>query len=95
MTHYQQGEINVLSFESYKLNKEILNFRQIKSKKSEHLERSLKIDHESSTIEDYVYKLPPPKSRPENDTDAVQRIPLNLPKDVVTKMDIKNVSILL
>lgn len=69
-----------------------LNFRQVKSKKSEHLERSLKIDNESSTIEDYVYKLPPPKSRPEDETDAIYRIPINLPKDVVTKMDIKNVS---
>lgn len=56
------------------------------------MERSLKIDNESSTIEDYVYKLPPPKSRPENETDVIYRIPLNLPKDVVTKMDIKNVS---
>lgn len=57
------------------------------------MERSLKIDNESSIIEDYVYKLPPPKSRPENETDVVHRIPINLPKDVVTKMDIKNVSI--
>jgi len=56
------------------------------------LERSLKIDSESSTIEDYVYKLPPPKSRPEDETDVSYRIPINLPKDVVTKMDIKNVS---
>ncbi|CAI6365468.1 unnamed protein product [Macrosiphum euphorbiae] len=67
-----------------------LSARQVKSKKSEHLERSLKIDNESSTIEDYVYKLPPPKSRPEDETDAIYRIPINLPKDVVTKMDIKN-----
>lgn len=68
------------------------NFRQVKSKKSENLERSLKNDNESSTIEDYVYKLPPPKSRPEDETDIIYRIPINLPKDVVTKMDIKNVS---
>ncbi|KAL4142810.1 hypothetical protein QTP88_005209 [Uroleucon formosanum] len=67
-----------------------LSARQVKSKRSENMERSLKIDNESSTIEDYVYKLPPPKSRPENETDVIYRIPLNLPKDVVTKMDIKN-----
>jgi len=85
---------NVLNFESYKVNNKFLNFRQVKSKKSENLERSLKIDNESSTIEDYVYKLPPPKSRPENKTDVVHKIPTNLPKDVVTKLD-KNVSILL
>ncbi|XP_022177074.1 protein lin-37 homolog [Myzus persicae] len=67
-----------------------LSARQVKSKKSENLERSLKVDSESSTIEDYVYKLPPPKSRSEDETDVIRRIPINLPKDVVTKMDIKN-----
>lgn len=66
-----------------------LSARQIKSKRSENLERSLKTDNESSTIEDYVYKLPPPKSRPEDETGAIHRIPINLPKDVMTTLDIK------
>jgi len=58
----------------------------------ENLERSLKSENESSSIEDYVYKLPPPKSRPEDETDVIHRIPLNLPKDVITTMDITTVS---
>jgi len=56
------------------------------------LERSIKSDNESSTIEDYVYKLPPPKSRPEDETDIIHRVPMNLPKDVISTLDIKTVS---
>jgi len=56
------------------------------------LERSLKSENESSTIEDYVYKLPPPKSRPENETDIIHRVPMNLPRDVVSTIDTKIVS---
>ncbi|XP_060842533.1 protein lin-37 homolog [Rhopalosiphum padi] len=66
-----------------------LSARQVKSKKSENLERSIKSDNESSTIEDYVYKLPPPKSRPEDETDIIHRVPMNLPKDVISTLDIK------
>lgn len=56
------------------------------------MERSIKSDNESSTIEDYVYKLPPPKSRPEDETDIIHRVPMNLPKDVISTLDIKTVS---
>ncbi|XP_025199394.1 protein lin-37 homolog [Melanaphis sacchari] len=66
-----------------------LSARQIKSKKSENLERSLKSENESSTIEDYVYKLPPPNSRPENETDIIHRIPMNLPRDITSTLDNK------
>lgn len=56
------------------------------------MERSLKSENESSTIEDYVYKLPPPKSRPEHGTDIIHRVPMNLPKDVISTIDTKIVS---
>ncbi|KAE9526574.1 hypothetical protein AGLY_013222 [Aphis glycines] len=66
-----------------------LSARQVKSKKSENFERSLKSENESSTIEDYVYKLPPPKSRPEHETDIIHRVPKNLPRDVISTIDTK------
>lgn len=53
------------------------------------MERSLKSENESSTVEDYVYKLPPPKSKQEVGLDINQRIPLNLPKDVSATVDFK------
>jgi len=56
------------------------------------LERLLKSENESSTIEDYVYKLPPPKSRPEHETDIIHRVPKNLPRDVISTIDTKIVS---
>uniref|UniRef100_A0A2S2QG13 Protein lin-37 n=1 Tax=Sipha flava TaxID=143950 RepID=A0A2S2QG13_9HEMI len=65
-----------------------LSARQVKGKKSEHLERSLKIDNESSTVEDYVYKLPPPKSKSEMGIDINNRMPKNLPKDERTTLDV-------
>jgi hypothetical protein len=64
----------------------------VKGKKSEHLERSLKIDNESSTVEDYVYKLPPPKSKSEMGIDINNRMPKNLPKDERTTLDVLIVS---
>jgi len=56
------------------------------------LERSFKSENESSTYEDYVYKLPLPKSKSEVGLDINHRIPQNLPKDVKTSLDIENVS---
>jgi len=56
------------------------------------LERSLKSENESSTIEDYVYKLPPPKSRPEHEKNVIRRVPINLPRDVISTIDTKIVS---
>lgn len=64
----------------------------MKGKKSENLERSLKIDNESSTVEDYVYKLPPPKSKLEIGFDINHKMPKNLPKDETTTLDILIVS---
>jgi len=69
--------------------------RQLKSKKSENLERSFKNENDSSTFEDYVYKLPPPKSKSEVGHEINHRTPQNLPKDVKTSMDIETVSITL
>lgn len=57
------------------------------------MDRSLKSENESSTIEDYVYKLPTPKSIRENGNDIIHRIPINLPKDVITTLDIQTVSL--
>lgn len=65
-----------------------LSARQVKGRRSENLERSYKNDNELSTVEDYVYKLPPPKSKSEVGLDANLTIPPNLPKDIVTKIDV-------
>lgn len=46
-------------------------------------------------MEDYVYKLPPPKSKSEVGLDANLITPTNLPKDIVTKLDVIIVSELL
>lgn len=70
-------------------------FRQIKGKKSETLERSFKSENESSLVEDYVYKLPPPKSKSEVGLDNDLKTPSNLPKDVMTTMDTTIVSYIL
>jgi len=59
------------------------------------LERSYKSENESSTVEDYVYKLPPPKSKSEVGLDASLKTPPNLPKDITTSMDVVIVSDLL
>jgi len=66
--------------------------RQIKGKKSDNFERSFKSENESSVYEDYVYKLPSPKSKSELGLDINQRIPQNLPKDVKTSMNIVTTS---
>lgn len=55
------------------------------------MERSLKSENESSTVEDYVYKLPPPKCKEDIGLDINQRIPLNLPKDVSATVDLKTI----
>lgn len=59
------------------------------------MERSLKNENESSTVEDYVYKLPPPKSKSEVGLDINHRMPQKLPKDEKTSVDdiTKSVSI--
>lgn len=49
----------------------------------------MKNDNESSVVEDYVYKLPPPKSK----SDVNDRAPNNLPKDVKSVLDIKIVCV--
>lgn len=59
------------------------------------MERSNRSENESSTVEDYVYKLPLPKSKSEIGLDINDRTPNNLPKDTITNLDIEIVSILL
>lgn len=56
------------------------------------MERSFKSDNESSTVEDYVYKLPPPKCKSDVRLDTNFKAPSNLPKDVITSLNIKTVS---
>lgn len=70
----------------------IFHFRQVKGKKSDTLERSFKSENESSSVEDYVYKMPPPKSKAEVGLDEDLKIPSDLPKDVETTMDTTIVS---
>lgn len=70
-------------------------FRLVKGKKSENLERSSRSENESSTVEDYVYKLPLPKSKSEIGLDINDRIPKNLPKDTTTTLNIEIVCILM
>lgn len=50
------------------------------------MERSFKSDNDSSTIEDYVYKLPPPIIKSEAGIED-KKMPQNLPKDLVTEID--------
>lgn len=64
----------------------------MKGRRSENLERSYKSENESSTVEDYVYKLPPPKTKSEVGLDANLKSPPDLPKDVTTTMDVIIVS---
>lgn len=66
--------------------------RQIKGKRSDNFEHSFKSENESSTFEDYVYKLPPPKSKSELGLNINQRVPENLPKDVKTSINFETVS---
>lgn len=65
----------------------LYNYRQVKGKKSEN-ERLLKNDSDSSLVEDFVYKLPPPKPK----SDISDRTPKDLPKDVISVLDVKTVS---
>lgn len=67
-------------------------FRQVKCKKNENLERLFKSENDPSIIEDYVYKLPPPKNKSDIENGTNSKMPTNLPKDVLTKLDVKTVS---
>lgn len=78
--------------EYYRFYYRICFNRQVKGRKSDNLERSFKNENESSTVEDYVYKLPPPKSKSEVGLDINCKMPQDLPKDVKTSMDVTIVS---
>lgn len=56
------------------------------------MERLFKNENDSSSIEDYVYKLPPPINKSDIENGINSKMPKNLPKDVLTKLDIKTVS---
>ncbi|VVC36317.1 Protein LIN37 [Cinara cedri] len=69
-----------------------LSARLMKGKKNENLERLFKSENDSSTVEDYVYKLPPPKSKSDIGNSFNSKIPKNLPKDITTSLDTRTFS---
>ncbi|XP_050533017.1 protein lin-37 homolog [Daktulosphaira vitifoliae] len=66
-----------------------LSARQSKNKKTDVSERSFKSDNDSTVVEDYVYKLPTPKIKLEIGIDEECFMPLDLPKDTLTTLDVK------
>ncbi|XP_050428929.1 protein lin-37 homolog isoform X2 [Adelges cooleyi] len=67
-----------------------LSARQSKNKKIDNLEHSLKSENESSVSEDFVYKLPTPKSKSEIGINVDCKVPHNLPKDTSSSLDLKD-----
>lgn len=56
------------------------------------MERLFKSENDSSTVEDYVYKLPPPNNKSDIENGINSKMPKNLPKDSLTTLDVKTVS---